>query len=161
MEQRDIWLTLWPILISSAALAVSTWVAVRAEWIRPRADWRLRIDWHTDNRELGMLMAVQYDAALINIGSAAATDVEVWPVVVAISGQNSLTGTTIRAGEHADLHINFPLSYNGGTGRESYGPNYDHEGSQLIVTYRDTPRGKKLKKKILHIPEYMNRPPRM
>lgn len=137
---------MWPLLISCAALAVSAWVAVRAEWIRPRADWRLM---------------VRFEAALINIGSAPATDIEVFPVVVSTSGQKTLTGTTVRAGEHADLFINFPLSYNGGTGRESYGPNFDSEGSQLVVTYRDTPRGRKLKKKILQIPEYMNRPPRI
>lgn len=161
MEQKDAWLTILPILISSAALVVSIWVAVRAESVRPRAEWRLRIDGRSQNRDLGYRLMVEYDVALINIGSAAATDIEVWPLAAGISVDEDLSGTTVRAGEHTDLRICFPLTYNGGTGRESYGPNFDIEGSQLVVTYRDTPQSRKLKKKVLRVSDFVNRPPRM
>lgn len=151
----------WSIAISGVALAASLWALCRVEWNQPRANWRLRIDWHTEERDLGLMAMVRFDAVLINIGSATATDLEVWPYVVSIAGQGAASGGTVQAGGHVPLKIHFPLAYVGGAGPEAYGPAWEAKDSSLTITYRDTPRGTKLRKQVLKIEDYMNRPPRL
>lgn len=108
-----------------------------------------------------MLLMVRFDAMLINIGSYTATDLEVWPRGVSIGGEIAAGGATVPAGAHVPLKIHFPLAYVGGTGRGSYGPKWESKDSSLLVMYRDTPRGRRLRRKVLRIGDVMNRPPRL